>query len=820
MQKFVFTLMLFLVHTVCASFDNAETLRPTGLSRDPKPLRFIAEIEIELRSRNSLGIGFRRPELGHNNPDRPGNSAKLIENSHGQCQKKYPGPVDVQKRQQLKQLWSQLEIDNLPSIEKLAAYLLNKNEQSRLALWRVTNSAVLFEQLGDYRRALELYEVLYSVEVDGENKHSIILAATLDNIANLHLALRDYTSARKVIEQSILMKSKITGYEQNPRFFSKSYFLLGQYFISQNMLKEAAISLQTSIDIFEGANIDNFSLPDPINSLLCVMPLIGDTEGFIQLLQKSLNNKAIASNLIAPSLETLFFLAKSDPRYLRIASELALRSVDSRTISTASKSTDLAISRRNLTEIQSLKLREWQDLLTIYSPETYEEAYPQGIQGMPKDGVIKNEKVIAHIQKLKELQKELVGLGVDTRLHQPKTISISNLQASIDPDEAALIIHTTDSKTYVWTISKDGLSWEVISEKRESLLKSVKAIRNSLTFDKDIPFDSVESYRMYSTLFSKIGEKIKPFTRLLIYADGPLTTLPFGLLIKSPNESQNLNNADWLMRTHATTMLPSIGSILFKGSRVKSTAPKPLIAFADPIFSTLEAGSSARGQSFKSRNLPDFYRNSKLDYLALQSALTALPGTRKEVLSIAKILGAEQSDLKFGIEANEDVVKTVPLDRYRVVYFATHGLVTGELESYLKVGAEPALALTFPKIFSPRNDGLLKASEIKKLKLDADWVVLSACNTANTNDSEAEPLSGLASAFLYAGARSLLVSHWEVSDDYTVILMQTLFELKSAKPNLSHGQLLQEAQIKLIQNSLNNHYLHPRYWAPFVVFGD
>jgi CHAT domain-containing protein len=115
-------------------------------------------------------------------------------------------------------------------------------------------------------------------------------------------------------------------------------------------------------------------------------------------------------------------------------------------------------------------------------------------------------------------------------------------------------------------------------------------------------------------------------------------------------------------------------------------------------------------------------------------------------------------------------VKKEPLANYRVVYFATHALVAGEVEKFAKAKAEPALVLSIPDKPSEEDDGLLTASEVAMLKLNADFVVLSACNTAAGDKPGAEALSGLARAFFYAGAKSLVVSHWEVDSDATVAL--------------------------------------------------
>jgi CHAT domain-containing protein len=170
--------------------------------------------------------------------------------------------------------------------------------------------------------------------------------------------------------------------------------------------------------------------------------------------------------------------------------------------------------------------------------------------------------------------------------------------------------------------------------------------------------------------------------------------------------------------------------------------------------------------------------------------------------------------------ASETTVKQAKLDTYRIVYFATHGLVAGEVEKFAKVKAEPALALTIPEKATELDDGLLTASEVAQLKLNADWVVLSACNTAAEGTPGAEALSGLARAFFYAGARSLVVSHWEVDSDATVQLMIGTFRASMGDPKLSHAEALRSSMLSMIDNAKSDDDAHPRIWAPFIVVGE
>ena len=132
----------------------------------------------------------------------------------------------------------------------------------------------------------------------------------------------------------------------------------------------------------------------------------------------------------------------------------------------------------------------------------------------------------------------------------------------------------------------------------------------------------------------------------------------------------------------------------------------------------------------------------------------------------------------------------------------------------------PALILSLREKPTQFNDGLLTASEVALLKLNADWVVLSACNTASAEKPGAEALSGLARAFFYAGARSLIVSNWEVETRSAVALMVGTFAALAADPKLSHGEALQKAMLAVIENTQHSEWVDPKYWAPFVVVGE
>jgi CHAT domain-containing protein len=200
-------------------------------------------------------------------------------------------------------------------------------------------------------------------------------------------------------------------------------------------------------------------------------------------------------------------------------------------------------------------------------------------------------------------------------------------------------------------------------------------------------------------------------------------------------------------------------------------------------------------------------------------AQVPLPETADELCTVARALDTPASEIRLGAGATETAVKLLnekrELAQYRIVHFAAHGALAGQFAD----DAEPGLILTPPKGGTAEDDGYLSASEIAGLKLDADWVILSACNTAAAGSNKAEALSGLARAFFYAGTRALLVSHWSVYSDSTAKLVTNVLRTMAADKAIGRSEALRRAMLTLIDAGEPNE-AHPSYWAPFVVVGE
>ena len=197
-----------------------------------------------------------------------------------------------------------------------------------------------------------------------------------------------------------------------------------------------------------------------------------------------------------------------------------------------------------------------------------------------------------------------------------------------------------------------------------------------------------------------------------------------------------------------------------------------------------------------------------------------LPETADEICEVAHDLGVDlATHVYLGAAATESKIKQLSeagtLAKNKIVHFATHGAVAGEISS----ATEPGLLLTPPDKASETDDGYLSASEIAGLKLDADWVILSACNTAAGDAKGAEALSGLARAFFYAGARSLLVSHWEVASEPTVKLITKAVDELKHDPKIGRAEALRRSMLAALSDGKDGE-AHPSVWAPFVLVGE
>ncbi|HET8579132.1 MAG TPA: CHAT domain-containing protein [Methylomirabilota bacterium] len=428
----------------------------------------------------------------------------------------------------------------------------------------------------------------------------------------------------------------------------------------------------------------------------------------------------------------------------------------------------------------------------------------------------------------------------------PTTLEVG--RRALQPGEALISILVLRNRTLVWAIPASGpVAFASVSMTSAQVEDAVTTLRKSLdpsaqTVGDIPPFDVAVAHRLYRSLLAPVQAGWRQAESLLFVPHGALGQLPLSLLVTEPVTLgpergvlfSNYRDVPWLIRRHAVTVLPSVGALAtLRGLLAGDPKRRPFVGFGDPLFSEEQArragaeppstvaAVASRGVSIRLRNLSIEHKNQ-----TPLAALPRLPDTADEIRSMAQAARADLNrDIFLGAEANTERVKRLDLTRYRIVAFATHGLVPGDLDGLV----QPALALSAPEVAKVGGNGLLTMEDILGLRLNADWVVLSACNTASGNGAGAEAVSGLGRAFFYAGARALLVSSWPVETTSARALTTDLFRRQSTDPRLSRAKALQQTLNALIdtgefvdarsgQPAFS--YAHSIFWAPFLLVGD
>lgn len=413
-------------------------------------------------------------------------------------------------------------------------------------------------------------------------------------------------------------------------------------------------------------------------------------------------------------------------------------------------------------------------------------------------------------KRMEEINQQVQATSPRYRQLINSPIAVDEVLSLLRPEEALLQVLVGKNQSYVFLLHANRVKAYSVAVTEAELVKMVNKIRNGIIREEGeiIP---VTGHRLYTQLLGPIAPHIKRVSHLITVPSGPLLSLPFGLMVtEQPTASgTQFINVAWLARQTAISLVPSAQSFTYLRNLTReSEAPKSLLAFGGFVADIKEQ----RKPSAESLNVCNA-DNQDFIYLFKEADL---PGTEREILKVAKLFPPNATDTFLGFDFNEPVVKAQNLDDYRILYFATHALLPDELECK----AEPSLVTSLRSAGYGAEDGLITSEEILDFDLNADLVVLSACNTGGAGKTGGESLSGLARAFFFAGSRSLLVSHWYVDDLATEHLMVRFFMELRSRDSVNFAYALQQAQTEMMDKPQQSSWSHPLYWAAFTLVGD
>jgi CHAT domain-containing protein/tetratricopeptide (TPR) repeat protein len=439
------------------------------------------------------------------------------------------------------------------------------------------------------------------------------------------------------------------------------------------------------------------------------------------------------------------------------------------------------------------------------------------------------ERQLAHLRELRRKQED-IALQIRkasphfASLQYPQPLDVAGVREALDPGTVLLAYSVGKEKTILFVVRQDrqnattvvsGLTVLTLPLTERSLRERVEAFRNVIQRHKasDLPILSKQAGELYDSLIAPAEQLIASSERILISPDGPLHTVPFAALVRKERTGKKREVARYLIEWKPIhTVVSATVYAELKKSR-HAGLPSSLVrvvAFGDPRYPTLDKDKAGQ------------IRDGELRAMVTRGlSLAPLPSTRAEVESIARLY-PEDTAKYLGAEATEERAKSISKD-VRYIHFAVHGL----LDEHFPLNS--ALALSIPeKPDAGQDNGLLQAWEIfENMRIDADLVTLSACETALGKEMGGEGLVGLTRAFQYAGARSVLASLWSVSDESTAELMKRFYGY--LKAGRTKDEALRASQIDLIRGGASAgpnakdpapSASHPFHWAAFQLIGD
>lgn len=444
----------------------------------------------------------------------------------------------------------------------------------------------------------------------------------------------------------------------------------------------------------------------------------------------------------------------------------------------------------------------------------------------PKLDKAEETRLLDELDRLRErwrtLQREAAQQSPRyAQLIFPRPATVEEVQSLLDVDAMLLEYATAPEGSMLWAITKDQVhAYRLLGREGVPILEAyLKTLREPLMGSDEVAQHVKLGQQLYRELVGPAEQQLRGKKHLIIVPDGALYYLPFEALIlpDSPGGARSpetLADVRYLVEHFRVTYVPS-ASVLVTQRRERSarrqTARFPLVAFGDPVY---REEVFTEGPDIPMRPVP---------HLGLRGLhLRRLEFSGEEVRRLAQIWGIPLDSAHINVRdrATIERVRELDLSQYRLLHFATHAVLGDEV----RWATQPALVLS-QESGEGNTNGLLQFTDILELKLNAELVVLSACDTGLGRLRDGEGIVGLTRAFLYAGASAVVVSLWKVEDQSTSLLMEQFY--RRLKQGESRAEALRQAKLEVLHATIDLKAIgmrqplaSPFYWAPFILVGD
>jgi CHAT domain-containing protein len=437
-------------------------------------------------------------------------------------------------------------------------------------------------------------------------------------------------------------------------------------------------------------------------------------------------------------------------------------------------------------EQESVSRRISSTISELASPDLPQEKRTRLVARLEKE----EEESASLMNKIKTLQIEASDQGI------PEIISVEKIKSQmLSPKSALIEFFLGERQSYAFLITQGSFRTEILPPRHQIESSLIAYLKLIASFPSAENLGLLAAKRIYKNLIYPFEDELRSIEHLIIVPDGILCYLPFETLIGNNDESERIPR--FLIEKFKISYAPSSSSLSYLINRPpKKDWSKRLLAFGGPVY--LNGPNRKNGKSAEEA-LREIYLTSGFDF-------SPLPYSKNEILEICRYFKEDEVDFYLNEAAKEEVVKSTPLKDYQIVHFACHGFYDE------RIPLRSALVLTLDD--NVEEDGFLQGREIYGLALNADLVVLSACQTGKGRLESAEGVLGLPRVFFNAGAASVISSLWKVNDKSTSKLMKYFYQYLS--DGNDKAQSLRLAKLQM----LKSRYSHPFFWAGFILNGD